>query len=309
MLMHQLYIFIRVAEEKSFSKAAESIYLSQSTVSTHIASLEKHFGQKLFDRLGKKVVLNCFGEKLYPWAKEIMLLKEKALVDLKNYKLRIEGNIKICASTVPAHYIVPQLISKFSSQNPDIKFTLETYNSKYAAEMLLRGEADLAFLGLRYYNDKLNYLPLTEEKLVLIAPLGLKIGTAPELKKLIEYPFLFRKPGSATQMIVEKILKKSGIDITRLKVVSYFDSVQVLMQCVREGLGISIVSEIAASEFISHNLIKTFELGELSEKREIYLANNKERTLSPVVNLFMDFCTAPENIPEIKFKKETRILE
>ncbi|NTW05256.1 MAG: LysR family transcriptional regulator [Peptococcaceae bacterium] len=308
MLMHQLYIFIRVAEEKSFSKAAESIYLSQSTVSTHIASLEKYFGQKLFDRLGKKVVLNCFGEKLYPWAKEILLLKEKALMDLKDYKIRIEGNIKICASTVPAHYIVPQLISRFSSQNPDIKFTLETYNSKYAAEMLLRGETDLAFLGLRYYTDKLNYLPLTEEKLVLITPLGVEISNTPKLKDLIGYPFLFRKPGSATQMIVEKILKKSGIDVARLKVVSYFDSVQVLMQCVREGLGISIVSEIAASEFMSHNLIKTFELGELSEKREFYLAYNKEKTISPVGKLFMDFCTAQENIPKLILKKEARII-
>lgn len=76
MLLHQLEVFTQVAEKSGFSKAAESLLLSQSTASTHISNLEKHFGQKLFDRLGKEVVLTPFGEKLYPRAREMLILKE-----------------------------------------------------------------------------------------------------------------------------------------------------------------------------------------------------------------------------------------
>lgn len=79
MQFHQLMAFVKVAEHQSFSKAADSLFLSQSTVSTHINSLEKYFGQKLFDRLSKRVTLTPFGQRLYYWSKEILNIKEKAM--------------------------------------------------------------------------------------------------------------------------------------------------------------------------------------------------------------------------------------
>ncbi len=291
LLLHQLYVFTKVSEEKSFSKAAESIYLSQSTVSSHINNLEKYFGQKLFDRLGKEVALTYFGEKLYPWAKEILQLKDKALLELKDYKIKIEGHIKITASTVPAHYIVPGLLSRFSSEYPDIKYSLNMSNSREAAEMLAKGKTDLSFTGLKHLTDKLEFIPLAQEKLVAITPPSLRPAAKVSIKELAGYPFLFRKHGSGTQAILEEMLQKAGIDITKLKVIGYFNSVEVIKQCVKEGMGISIISEIAASDYVRQNLVNACEIDELKEKRTFYLAYNKKRTLPPIVDLFIKSCS------------------
>lgn len=298
MLLHQLHVFTRVAEEKNFSRAAESIYLSQSTVSTHINSLEKYFGQKLFDRLGKEVILTYSGEKLYPWAKKMLVLKEKALWDLKDCSGIIEGHIKIAASTVPAQYIVPKLVSRFSQKYPNIKFSLDSLDSKHVAEMLVKGDADLGILGNRYFSEKLNFIPIMEEKLVVITPTSFSFSKSLSVKELTAYPVLFRKSGSGTQAILEKILQKANIDIAKLNVIGYFDSVQVLKQCVKEGMGISIISEIAASDDVRHNLINAYELNEFTEKRKFYIAYNTERTISPLVKEFIDVCKESYEIAE-----------
>src|SRR5690554_2361392 len=137
MQYHQLIAFVSVVEQKSFSKAAENIFLSQSTVSTHISSLEKYFEQKLFDRLGKKVVLTPFGDRLYYWAKEMLTLREKALWDLKDWTGKTEGNISIAASNVPAQYIAPTILSNFLKKYPGINFSIVQLNSQKTAEALI----------------------------------------------------------------------------------------------------------------------------------------------------------------------------
>lgn len=287
MLLHQLLVFTRVAEEKSFSKAAESIYLSQSTVSTHINNLEKYFGQKLFDRLGKTIAITYFGEKLYPYAKEMLALQEMALWDLRDLTTKIGGQMKIATSTVPAQYIVPKLISRFAQKYPNIKFTLESLDSENVAKWLAKGEADLGILGNQYFPDKLNFIPLIKEKLILATPPSCQLSSNVSIKKIATLPFLFRKYGSGTQAIIERTLHKANVDISTLNVIGHFDNVQTIKQCVKEGLGVSIISEIAASDYVQQNLINAYELKEFSEKRTFYLAYNKARTLSPLVKEFI----------------------
>ncbi|MDD4666202.1 MAG: selenium metabolism-associated LysR family transcriptional regulator [Clostridia bacterium] len=296
MLLHQLQAFTKVAEKKSFSKAAESIFLSQSTISTHINNLEKYFGQKLFDRLSKEVVLTHSGEKLYQLAKEILTLQDKALWDLKDSMEKIEGQLKIAASTVPAQYIVPKLIAGFSHKYPGIKFSLDLLDSIHVAEKLAKGEADIGILGYQYLPDKLIFLPIIEEKLVVVTPPSFQLSNNLSIKELTSYPFLFRKHGSGTQATLEKILQEANINFTKLNVIGYFDSVQVLKQCVKEGMGISIISEIAAADYVQQKWIKAYELQELTEKRTFYLAYNKARTLSPLVKEFIDYSQHASNI-------------
>lgn len=291
MLLHQLQVFIKVVEEKSFSKAAESIFLSQSTVSTHIDNLEKYFGQKLFDRIGRNTVLTSFGEKAYTRAKELILLKDKLLTELKDDMFKIEGHIKIAASTVPAQYLVPKVISAFSQDYPTVKFSLNMMDSKQAVELLINGKADLAITGYPYLYEKIVYLPWLEEKLVLITPPAICLSENVSIQEVAHYPFLLRKHGSGTQITIEKILQKANMDINKINVVGYVDCVQVLKQCVREGLGLSIISEIAAEDYVQQNLIKAYSLNDLTRKRNFYIAYNKERTVSPLVDKFINYCS------------------
>lgn len=294
MLLHQLEIFIQVAEEKSFSKAAENIYLSQSTISTHIGSLEKYYGQKLFDRMGREIRLTYAGEKLYPIAKEMIRLEKEALGIVSDQVRRIEGNIRIAASSVPAQYMVPKLIAEFHSRYPDTKISLNLMDSIQVAENLIKGEADIGILSHRYFPERLQFQHYQEEKLVLITPTNVSLKKNVALDELLKHPVLFRKQGSGTQVVVEELLEKAKVDIKELNVVGYFDSVQVVKQCVKEGMGISIISEIAARDYVEYGLINAYPLKEQKENRVFYVAHNLQRTKTPAVSEFIDWAMESE---------------
>jgi len=289
MLLHQLEVFTQVAEKSSFSKAAESLFLSQSTVSTHINNLEKHFGQKLFDRLGKEVVLTPFGQKLYPWAREMLVLKNRALWEMKDWKGKIEGHLTIAASTVPAQYAIPFLLAKFLASYKGIKFILEQSGSEKVAEKLVKGEAEIGLLGKQYNQEQLHFIPFAEEKFVLITPTSLHLSGKPSLADLAGYPFLFRKSDSGTQALLEQMLAMSGVTVSKLNIAGYFDSLEALKESVKEGIGIAIISAIAAIDWVKNKKINAYELAELVEKRSFYFAYHKKRTLSPLAETFIDF--------------------
>jgi DNA-binding transcriptional LysR family regulator len=288
-LLHQLEVFIKVAERNSFSKAAESLFLSQSTVSTHIHNLERYFSQKLFDRLGKKVVLTPFGEKLYPWARELLVLKDKALWDMKDWTGKIDGSLSIAASTVPAQYAIPHLLAGFLKKYNGIKFVLEQSGSEKVADKLVKGEAEIGMLGKEYYEEYLNFLPFAEEKFVLICPPDIQFTKKISLAEIVNYPFLFRKSDSGSQAILEQMLNKAGVPLAALQVIGYFDSLESLKESVKSGIGISIISAIAAADDVSSKKINAYELAELPEKRLLYIAHHKKRTLSPLAEAFINF--------------------
>lgn len=287
MQFHQLVCFVKVVEKKSFSIAAEVLYLSQSTVSTHISSLEKYFGQKVFDRLGKEINLTPFGEKLYQWAKEILQIRENALWDLKDWTGKIQGNINIAASTVPAQYMVPSIIAKFLKKYPQVKFNLTQESSKKTAKSILKGNSDIGMLGEKYSEEKINYISYTQEKLVLITPSSLKLKDPVHIEDIIEEPFIFRNAGSGTQKVIEKILKQQNIKKERINIIGYFDSVQSIKHGVKEGIGVAIISEIAARDFQKRGLINVNTITEFKEDRIFYLAYNKQKTLSPLAMEFI----------------------
>ncbi|AFV02779.1 Transcriptional regulator [Dehalobacter sp. DCA] len=290
MLLHQLEIFTQVAEKNSFSKAAQSLFLSQSTVSTHISNLEHYFGQKLFDRLGKEIVLTPFGEKLYPWAREILNVKDRALWEMKGWTTKIDGHLHIAASSVPAKYAIPPLLAKFLGEYKGIQFVLDQSGSEIVAEKLLNGDVEIGVLGKQYHEDQLTFIPFLQEKLVLITPSNICLNNHISITELVDYPFIFRKSDSGTQANVVQMLHTSGITLSDLQVAGYCDNLEALKESVREGIGISIISGIAALDYVKSRQINAYELAELTKKRMFYFAHHKKRTLSPWAETFIHFC-------------------
>ncbi|UWG98105.1 LysR family transcriptional regulator [Dehalobacter sp. DCM] len=289
MLLHQLEIFKQVAEKNSFSKAAQALFLSQSTVSTHISNLEKYFGSKLFDRLGKEIVLTPFGEKLYPWAIEILNLKDRALWEMKDGAPTIEGHLRFAASSVPAHYLLPRLLSQFLGKYNGIRFAVVQSGSESVAEKLINGDAEIGMLGKQYEEDQLVYLPYIEEKLVLISASDLLLPPRISLTELKNHPFIFRESDSGTQANLVRMLALYGINLSHLKTIGYFNNLEALKEGVKEGIGISIISEIAAADYVRSKKLNASEVVELPEKRILYFAYHKKRTLSPWAQAFIEF--------------------
>lgn len=286
--LHQLYIFTKVVEHRSFSKAAEHVYLSQSTVSSHIHSLEKMFNVTLFDRVGRESILTPHGERLYEWALKLLELKDQALLDLSQDMTELKGNIRIAASSVPGQFMIPKMIKQFRKNYPHILFHIKQSSSKNAAEKVINGSVDFGIIGEKYEHDKLYYIPLLKEKLVLVSSEQLECTSSVSIHELVKYPFVMRHSDSGTNTLVERFLKENGMTQDHLNIIAYTDSSQSLMQFVKEGIGISIISEIAAREYSGSEKIWIYDIEDFYYERYFYLVYNINRTQSVASNKFIE---------------------
>ncbi len=286
--LHQLYVFTKVVEHKSFSKAAEDIFLSQSTVSSHIQALEKMLGVKLFDRVGRESILTPHGERLYQWALKLLLIKDQALLDLKQGMTELKGMIRIAASSVPGQFMVPKMIKKFREQYSEVTFRINQFSSKIVAEKVQNGSVDIGILGQKYENDHLRYIPLLKEKLVLVTSNLIDLKDPVDIEDVLQFPFVMRNSDSGTNAILERFLKKNKIAKDKLNIISYIEDGQSLAQFVMENVGISIISEIAAKGFASQNMLKMYEINRFEDERYFYLVYNIHKTQSMVSKLFIE---------------------
>ncbi|PLS01158.1 selenium metabolism-associated LysR family transcriptional regulator [Neobacillus cucumis] len=286
--LHQLYVFTKVVEHKSFSKAAEDIFLSQSTVSSHIQGLEKMLGVKLFDRVGRESILTPHGERLYHWALQLLLLKDQALLDLKKGMTSLRGMIRIAASSVPGQFLVPRMIKQFRGEYSEVIFHINQSSSKHVAEKVLNGSVDMGILGQKFEDDKLRYIPLLKEKLVLVTSQACRIPEPVSISDILEYPFIMRNSDSGTNALLERFLKKNKIMKDQLNIVSYIEDGQSLIQLVIENVGISIISEVAAREYSRHNMLKMYTIQDFDDERYFYLVYNVNKTQSIVSRLFIE---------------------
>ncbi|MCQ6276990.1 LysR family transcriptional regulator [Bacillus sp. V3B] len=286
--LHQLYIFTKVVEHKSFSKAADDVYLSQSTVSTHIHSLEKMLNVRLFDRVGRESILTPYGERLYEWALKLLQLKDQALLDLSHEMTELRGDIRIAASSVPGQYMIPKMVKQYRDEYPLVTFHINQSSSKIVAEKVLNGSVDLGILGEKYDSEKLHYIPLLKEKLVLISPKDIEFKNPVHIQEILNYPFVMRNANSGTNSILEKFLKENKVTKDQMNIIAYTDSGQSLMQFVKEGIGISIISEIASKEYDARNLIHMYDIEDFDHERYFYLVYNINRTQSVVSKKFIE---------------------
>ncbi|MGG3469882.1 selenium metabolism-associated LysR family transcriptional regulator [Neobacillus pocheonensis] len=289
--LHQLYVFTKVVEHKSFSKAAEDIFLSQSTVSSHIHSLEKTLNVTLFDRVGRESVLTPYGERLYQWALKILFLKDQALLDLNQGMTELQGMIRISASSVPGQFLVPRMVKQFREQFPYARFHINQSSSKTVADQVLNGSVDMGILGEKYEHDKLHFIPLLKEKLVLITSNQVPIMEKLDIHDITKYPFVMRNPSSGTNASIERFLRKNKIQKEDMNIIAYTDSVQSIIQFVMEDIGVSIISEVAAKEFAKQSSIKMYVLDDFTEERYFYLVYNQNKTLSLISKLFIEKVT------------------
>jgi DNA-binding transcriptional LysR family regulator len=297
--LHQLFVFTKVVEHKSFSKAAEDIFLSQSTVSSHIQALERTLNMRLFDRGGREIILTPYGSRLYQWALKLLVLKDEAMLDLKEGMNELQGKIRVAASSVPGQFILPKMIKHFRNQYPNVVFQIEQSPSKVVNDKVLNGSVDVGFLGEKFENDKLCYLPLLKEKLVLITSNQTKLNGPVKIRELMKYPFIMRNSGSGTNAILEQFLKKNNISKEQMKIIAYTESGQNLIQFVIEDMGIAIISEIAAKGYAQKQLLNMYEIDDFDDERYFYLAYNKNKTQSLVSKLFIkhgtDMVSSAEN--------------
>jgi len=289
----QIEAFIHVVRHKSFSKAADAIYLTQPTISAHISSLENELGIKLLDRSSRVIHPTKAGKIFYEYAVNLVNTRDEAIFSLNNFTNCLSGKIHIAASTVPSQFIMPQLILEFQKKYKNILFNLVQMDTNQVLEEILENSFEIGIVGSKINNDKLRFESLLEDKMVLITPNNEKFNKfqndSISLEDLKNEKFIFRESGSGTRKEFEKKLIKAGKDPKSINIIAQINSAEAIKQAVSLGVGISIASYISVKDYIKFGLIKAFEIKELDLKREFYLVYHKNRPMSPLVNVFKEF--------------------
>lgn len=292
--LKQLEAFVAVVQYKSFSKAAASIHLTQPTVSAHIKSLEKEMDAELLDRSAKDILPTKRGRMVFDYAVSILKLRENLVNEAKEDHLKnVDYELRIAASAVPAQYLLPKYLSSFKQNKRNVHTCIYQSDSIAALEDLRNGLADIAIVGRLEEDPKLRYTAITEDEMIIILPNTneyLKYGeNAGNLSFMKDVPFVLREEGSGTRKGLEEFLKEQNLSIDKLNVVCQLGSTESIKQAVAEGMGISVISKIAASDYERFGMLRTAEMKPNKLKGTFYLVTYKERFLSKGIKEFIEY--------------------
>jgi DNA-binding transcriptional LysR family regulator len=283
----QIDAFVNVAKYKSFSKAAEAIYLSQPTVSAHIASLEEALNVSLFDRNGKDIRLTHAGTVFLEYAITLINLRNTAILSISQIDKNISGKLTIACSTTPCRFFLPALVKTFHDIYREVSFDIKEDSTKNVVEMILSGVADIGIVGEQIIDPKLTYEKLCDDKLVIISSSN-SLPAELSLEELFKENFIQRESGSATRNIFDNTLKANGYGYDKFRIFAEVSSLEAILQFVKVGAGIAIVSEIACKDYIQTGLIKMHNLRGINITRGIYVVTHLKRTLTPSSKAFLN---------------------
>jgi DNA-binding transcriptional LysR family regulator len=287
-----LETFCRVAEVKSFSRAADDLFLTQPTVSGHILSLEKPLSLRLFDRTGREVRLTKAGEVFLRYASKILTIRKDLLNALSEFSQGIRGELSLGASTIPGEYLLPKLMGDFKKDHPHFSLSLKIADTKEIVQYVLQGNVEFGMIGAKVNHPSLHYEKYEEDEIIVVAPAGHPLAGKKriDLENLLKEPWIIREEGSGTQMAVDKVLRRKGKSLRAFNVVTEMGSTSSMKEGVKARLGLAFISARATEEELNQGLLSRIAVeGMESISRQIYIVSHRGRTLSPIGMEFLRF--------------------
>lgn len=301
----QLTVFLSVAAQRSFTRAAESLFISQPAVSVRIKGLEEELGVILFERSRpRELSLTEAGRKFLDYAQKLVNLKEEAQRQMASEEGAAVGLVRLGASSVPGIYLLPFKLAEFKKRQPGIALSLSIMDSSQVLAKLFSYDLDLGFVGSLAQDERLQYYPIADDELVLITPPGhldaaladvqSDGAAALPLEICLSGNLILRESGSATRALFEAALAHTQVSLRDFAALTFIDNLEAIKQSVRGGLGISLVSQRSAADFLQMKLVDGYRLAGLNLTRQIYMVRHTGRVLSRAARLTMDlFFTEP----------------
>lgn len=292
MNLKQLEAFVQVAEGGSFSKAARELYLTQPTISAHISSLEKELNVRLFVRNTKEVSLSDNGKDLYKYAKQMVDLQGKIEEHFGMRKDSGKHCITIAASTIPAQYLLPKVLMCFNEKYPEEQFKIKETDSAQVVTQIVDCMADVGFTGTVLEKKHCKYIPFYKDELVIIAPNTEKYRRFQEecpndISWLKREHVIMREEGSGTRKEAEKQLRSAGVNMVDLEIIASIENQETIKKSVRQGIGVSILSRLAATDEAKAGQMLIFPIPGADEGRDINVVYNRNYQLSRSAERFI----------------------
>src|SRR6056297_2207223 len=279
----QLEAFVAIAKHKSFSKAAESLYITQPTISTHIKNLEYELNATLINRSSKKIHLTEAGAILHKYAVDILNKRDYAIYSLNNYKGKIEGLLEISASSVPEEHLLPKMLMSFSENFPDVRYRI--------SKKIIQGEINFGIVGSKADSGKLEYIRIMSDEIILAAPPKEMYSSLGEIYPgdLKAFKFILREKGSGTRKALEDALSGHGMSLSDLSVSALIENNRTIVECIKKDMGLTFLSKNVVAKDIENGSVISIPVSGMDIKRDFYFVYNRSMALSPLAEAFKNF--------------------
>ena len=277
MTLNQLKIFIAIAEVGNVTKAADLLGITQSAASASIASIENIYQVKLFERVGRSIILSEFGKRFLPEAQKVISSAKSATKFLKLISKKTVGSINIAASQTIANYWLPRRLALFHARNPEVSLHLTMSNTRDVENAIVKGKADIGFVEGQVSSNNLKLIEVDHDQIALVAStarwasLGLS-DNAIDIKKL---PWIIREQGSGTRSVLEDLVIKNNLSWSDLDIILELPSNESVREAVIAGLGVTFISRHVVSLALENNILKASSVNLPPRKYQMVLQKNK----------------------------------
>lgn len=297
----RLHVFYTVARLLSFTKAAETLHMTQPAVTFQVRQLEEHFNTRLFDRTHNRISLTEAGQKVYEYAERIFQLYNELENSVRELTGDISGVLILGASTTIAEYMLPALLGDFKAKYPDVNLRLKVSNTDGIVSMVEHNVIDLGVVEAPVTNKNLAVDVCRTDRLVAIVPPNHALADRESvaLSTILEYPYICREEGSGTREVVLEYLREAGFDPSQLNIIMELGSLEALKGAVESGIGISIVSRATLVKEIKLGTLKVLELDPPMERPFSFVHQKhkfRQRAMEELLDFARNYCETHQNV-------------
>jgi DNA-binding transcriptional LysR family regulator len=293
MTLEQLRIFVAVAERQHVTRAARELNLTQSATSAAIAALEERYDIRLFDRVGRGIVLTHTGRTFLGEARAVLARARGAEHVLRDIAGLALGKLVIAASQTVANYWLPPRLQAFKAGHSGVDVCVRIANTERVAADVRHGMADIGLIEGDIEDGALSARRIDSDSLVVVV--GQRHPYAkrrPPSDWLTQTPWILREPGSGTRAMFELALRKRGFQLSGLTVQLELASNEAIRTAVESGLCATAISNLVVERSIAATTLFRVE-GELA-KRSFYVLRHKERHISKAEAALVACIMAPK---------------
>jgi LysR family transcriptional regulator, low CO2-responsive transcriptional regulator len=273
----QLTTFVQVAKLKSFSKAGQKVFRSQSAVSAQIRQLEQAYKAKLLDRSAKSVELTPSGEVLFEFAERLLRLRDESMQVVADRGNLVQGPVAFGANEATCLYLLPDIFGEFQRRYPLVNISIYRNFSHKILQRLEEGSLDLGIVTLPVKSPNLKMHVINRDRLrfMVSAKNPLSQKTHLTLEEVASAPLIFPKTGY-TRQVLDKLFRPYR---SRLRVPMELPSIGMIKTFVAADVGLSIISEGFARDLVKSGEVKLLNVDGVDLWRELALVYRRDRSL------------------------------
>lgn len=286
----RLQVFHTVARLLSFTKAAESLHMTQPAVTFQVRQLEEYFNTRLFDRTHNRISLTAAGQRVYEYSDGIFKLYNEMENAVREMTGDISGVLTIGASTTIAEYMLPALLGDFKEQYPDVNLQLKVSNSDGIVQMVESNVIDLGVVESPVLNKNLVVEVCRMDQLVAVLspqhPLAGK-GSI-KMEELLQFSYICREEGSGTREVITEYMNEQDINSSQVHVSMELGSPESIKGAVEAGMGVSIVSRATVQKELKLGTLVALNLDPALE-RPFSFVHQKQKFRHRAMDELLDF--------------------